>query len=85
MSHELRTPLKAVLGISEALCEQAYGPITDRQDRALQTIAESGRHLLTLINDILDLAKIGVGKIDLNLDHPCACGANRPGQRAPGA
>jgi PAS domain S-box-containing protein len=69
MSHELRTPLNAVLGLSEALREEAYGPISDRQDRPLQMIAEKGRHLLDLINDILDLAKIGTGKMDLELEY----------------
>jgi PAS domain S-box-containing protein len=68
MSHELRTPLNAVLGISEALREQAYGPLTDRQDHAVSMIEESGRHLLAMINDILDLARIGAGKLDLECE-----------------
>jgi PAS domain S-box-containing protein len=67
MSHELRTPLNAVLGLSEALQEEIYGSLNDRQRRALHSIAESGRHLLDLINDILDLAKIGAGKLELDL------------------
>ncbi|MEO7912373.1 MAG: response regulator, partial [Roseiflexaceae bacterium] len=67
-SHELRTPLNAVLGLSEALQEEVYGPISDRQRRSLHSIEESGRHLLELINDILDLAKIGAGKLELDLD-----------------
>ncbi|NTU79359.1 MAG: response regulator [Chloroflexales bacterium] len=65
MSHELRTPLNAVLGLSEALREQAYGPLNERQARALKMIEESGRHLLDLITDILDVAKVGAGKMDL--------------------
>jgi PAS domain S-box-containing protein len=68
MSHELRTPLNAVLGLSEALQEEVYGPINDRQRRSLHSIEESGRHLLELINDILDLAKIGAGKLELMLE-----------------
>jgi signal transduction histidine kinase/CheY-like chemotaxis protein len=68
MSHELRTPLNAVLGLSEALQEEVYGPLNDRQRRSLHGIEESGRHLLDLINDVLDLAKIGAGKLELDLD-----------------
>lgn len=65
MSHELRTPLNAVLGLSEALQEGVYGALNDRQRAGLQTIEESGRHLLALINDILDLSKIEAGKADM--------------------
>lgn len=68
MSHELRTPLNAILGLSEALREQTYGPLTSRQSQSLSTIHSSGEHLLALINDILDLSKIEAGKLDLNLD-----------------
>ncbi len=68
MSHELRTPLNAVLNISESLEEGVYGGVNDKQRHSLQTIAESGRHLLGLINDILDLSKIEAGKLDLVLD-----------------
>jgi PAS domain S-box-containing protein len=68
MSHELRTPLNAVLGLSEALQEEVYGPLNDRQRHSLHSIEESGRHLLDLINDILDLAKIGAGKLELELE-----------------
>ncbi|MEO1144506.1 MAG: response regulator [Cyanobacteria bacterium J06638_22] len=69
MSHELRTPLNAILGMSEALQEYVFGPIDDRQTQAIQTIASSGTHLLELINDILDLAKIESGQIQLQ-HHP---------------
>jgi PAS domain S-box-containing protein len=66
MSHELRTPLNAILGISESLEEAIYGQLTPEQERALGTITQSGRHLLALINDILDLAKIDAGKLALD-------------------
>src|SRR4029079_13902660 len=68
MSHELRTPLNAVLGLSEALQEEVYAPLNDRQRRSLHSIEESGRHLLELITDILDLAKIGAGKLEWDLE-----------------
>jgi PAS domain S-box-containing protein len=67
MSHELRTPLNAILGMSEVLQEGAYGTVNERQAQSLRTIEESGRHLLTLINDILDLAKIEAGKVKLEM------------------
>ena len=65
MSHELRTPLHAVLGMSEVLLEQLHGPLNERQQRYLTNVATSGRHLLALINDILDLSKIGAGMLEL--------------------
>ena len=76
MSHELRTPLNAILGLSESLCEGVYGGLTDKQSKSINTIAESGHHLLSLINDLLDIAKIGAGKMDLdwtnsNLEDAC--------------
>ncbi|NTU81710.1 MAG: PAS domain S-box protein [Chloroflexales bacterium] len=67
MSHELRTPLTTILGRTELLREQIYGPLTEPQGTAIHSIAASGQHLLTLINDILDLAKIEAGKIELQL------------------
>ncbi len=67
MSHELRTPLNAILGLSEALQEQVYGPLNERQLKTLRTVEESGRHLLSLINDILELAKIDAGKVELQI------------------
>ncbi|MCP2728185.1 response regulator [Limnofasciculus baicalensis] len=67
MSHELRTPLNAILGMSEGLEEAVFGPLNNRQEKAIATIARSGRHLLELINDILDLAKIEAGKLELQL------------------
>jgi PAS domain S-box-containing protein len=68
MSHELRTPLNAVLSMSEALQEEIYGTLNDRQQKALKTVEDSGRHLLSLINDILDLSKIEAGKFQLEVD-----------------
>jgi len=67
MSHELRTPLSAILGLSEALQEAVYGAITERQRRTLETIEKSGRDLLALLNDILDLTKIGIAKLELDV------------------
>jgi len=67
MSHELRTPLNAILGLSEVLEERVLGLVNKEQIKALQTIRDSGRHLLALINDILDVAKIESGEIKLAL------------------
>ena len=64
MSHELRTPLTSILGLSESLLEERRGSLNDHQQRSLQIIESSGRHLLELINDILDLSKIEAGKFD---------------------
>ena len=68
MSHELRTPLSAILNHSETLLEALYGPLTEAQEKSLQIIQQSGRHLLVLINDMLDLSKIGAGQLELILD-----------------
>ena len=65
MSHEFRTPLNAILGMTEGLQEEVFGQINNKQLKALQTIERSGAHLLELINDILDLAKIDSGHIEL--------------------
>ncbi len=66
MSHELRTPLNAIIGFSEVLAEKMFGDVNDKQAEYLQDILESGRHLLSLINDILDLAKIEAGHMELD-------------------
>ncbi|HRQ23817.1 MAG TPA: PAS domain S-box protein, partial [Anaerolineales bacterium] len=65
MSHELRTPLNAILGISESLEEQIVGNLNEKQLKYVQTVHESGRHLLDLINDILDISKIEAGHMEL--------------------
>jgi signal transduction histidine kinase len=65
MSHELRTPLNAIIGFSEVLAEKMFGDVNDKQAEYLQDILESGRHLLSLINDILDLSKIEAGRMEL--------------------
>jgi len=67
MSHELRTPLNAILGMTESLQEEIFGAVTPEQIKAMQVIEESGTHLLSLIDDILDLSKIEAGQIVLNL------------------
>ena len=69
MSHELRTPLNAVIGFSEVLIERMFGELNDKQDDYLKDIHSSGKHLLSLINDILDLAKIESGRMELDLGH----------------
>jgi signal transduction histidine kinase len=66
MSHELRTPLNAIIGFSELLAERKGGPLTARQEGFVQQLLTSGRHLLALINQILDLSKIEAGKMELN-------------------
>ena len=68
MSHELRTPLNAIIGFSEVLADRMFGEINDKQAEYLTDILESGRHLLALINDILDLSKIEAGRMELDLD-----------------
>lgn len=66
MSHELRTPLNTVLGLSETLLEQRRGPLNEKQVQSIELIASSGRHLLGLINDILEVSKIEAGKLQLH-------------------
>ncbi|SMF41735.1 MASE3 domain-containing protein [Desulfovibrio gilichinskyi] len=64
MSHELRTPLNAVIGFSEVLQDKFFGPLTDKQEEYIKDILESGQHLLSLINDILDLSKVEAGRLE---------------------
>ncbi|NCC33178.1 MAG: PAS domain S-box protein, partial [Chloroflexia bacterium] len=68
MSHELRTPLNGILGMAQILLEEIRGPLTERQRRAVTIIESSGGHLLSLINDILDLSKVEAGKMELHLE-----------------
>jgi signal transduction histidine kinase/CheY-like chemotaxis protein len=67
MSHELRTPLNSILGMSEALQEEIFGALSSQQLHAVSTIEHSGKHLLSLINDILDVSKISEGKLELEI------------------
>jgi protein-histidine pros-kinase len=69
MSHELRTPLNAIIGFTGMLLMQLPGPLNRDQEKQLQTIRGSAQHLLSLINDLLDLAKIESGKVQVNLEH----------------
>ena len=68
MSHELRTPLNAIIGFSEILADKTFGDLNDRQFKYINNILSSGRHLLQLINDILDLAKVEAGRVELKRD-----------------
>lgn len=68
MSHELRTPLNAIIGFTGTLLMKLPGPLTAEQERQLQIVDSSARHLLSLINDILDVAKIESGKVSVNLE-----------------
>jgi signal transduction histidine kinase len=67
VSHELRTPLNAILGFSEVLAEKMFGELNQKQEEYIQDIRDSGTHLLSLINDILDLSKIESGRMELEL------------------
>lgn len=81
MSHELRTPLNAIIGLSESLAEKTVGELNEKQAKYLGVIAESGQHLLTLINDILDLAKIEAGQVNLHRDKVDVSAVCRSGLR----
>jgi signal transduction histidine kinase len=67
MSHELRTPLNAIIGFSEVLSEEMAGPLNESQRQYVEDVLEAGRHLLSLINDILDLSKVEAGRMELAL------------------
>ena len=67
MSHELRTPLTAIIGFSEVLSDKIFGELNEKQDDYIGDIVSSGRHLLSLINDILDLSKVEAGRMELDV------------------
>ena len=67
MSHELRTPLNAIIGFSEVLGERLFGELNEKQAEYTDDILSSGRHLLSLINEILDLSKVEAGRMELEL------------------
>ena len=73
MSHELRTPLNAIIGFTGTLLMELPGPLNEEQQRQLHIVDSSARHLLSLINDILDLAKIESGKVSLHLERVSVC------------
>src|SRR6185312_6878248 len=68
MSHELRTPLNAVIGFSDVLLDRMFGELNERQDEYVRHIRNSGRHLLDLINETLDLSKVEAGRMELDPD-----------------
>ena len=69
MSHELRTPLNHIIGFAELLLDKHFGELNEQQDEYLNDIHQSSKHLLSLINDILDLSKVEAGKLDLEFDY----------------
>ena len=67
MSHELRTPLNAIIGFSQVLREKLFGGLNEKQDEYVEDILTSGNHLLSLIDDILDLSKVEAGQVELQV------------------
>ena len=67
MSHELRTPLNSINGFSEVLYDETFGPLNEKQKKYVNNVLTSGKHLLLLINQILDMAKVEAGKMKLAL------------------
>jgi signal transduction histidine kinase len=79
MSHELRTPLNAIIGFTEVLDEQMFGELNERQAEYVRDVLEAGRHLLSLINDVLDLSKVEAGQMQLDLSEVSLAEALRSG------
>ena len=75
MSHELRTPLNAVIGFSEVLLDRLFGELNEKQEEYLEDIRDSGRHLLELLNEILDLSKVEAGRMELEIGDASLCEA----------
>ncbi len=75
MSHELRTPLNSIIGFSEMLDDQMFGPLNEKQRRYVENVLSSGRQLLSLINDILDLSKVEAGRMELTVTQFDVAGA----------
>jgi signal transduction histidine kinase len=73
MSHELRTPINAIIGYNDLLLSDIYGPLTPEQSRALERAQRAARHLLELVNDILDLSKLEAGKVELQVETVSMC------------
>src|SRR5688500_19674226 len=67
MSHELRTPINAILGYNTLLLENIYGPLNDKQTEGLKRTQRAAKHLLELVNDVLDLSKIEDGKVEMKV------------------
>jgi signal transduction histidine kinase len=68
MSHELRTPINAIMGYTQLLLEEVYGPLSEQQVRSVDRTFKAAHHLLDLVNDILDLSKIEAGKMELQIE-----------------
>jgi signal transduction histidine kinase len=85
MSHELRTPLNAILGYTELMADGAYGEPSEKMLGILKRLEANGKHLLGLINDVLDLSKIEAGQLVLELSDYCSCfrSFSRPTTRSP--
>ena len=81
VSHELRTPLNGIIGFSELMHDEKVGPVTAEQRECLSDILTSGRHLLDLINDILDLSKVEAGKMEFHPEPSCVGDAGAGGSR----